>query len=110
MWPWIAFLGGRALGKGDPFWRQPSESSADWTSYGEPCPRQASLSDVRVIMTFMHVLKVESLCQAAMGQIPALECLLSGARGCTMVVFGSFAQDRRPSVMLPRVLGVFEPG
>jgi hypothetical protein len=31
-------------------------------------------------MTFMHVLVVESLCQAAMGWIPSLGCLLSDAR------------------------------
>jgi hypothetical protein len=32
-------------------------------------------------MMFMHVLMVELLCQAAMGRIPALKCLLLGAWG-----------------------------
>jgi hypothetical protein len=45
----------------------------------EPCPYRASLSDVKVIITFMHVLVVESLCQVTMGWIPSLECLLSDA-------------------------------
>jgi hypothetical protein len=34
---------------------------------------------VRVIMTFMHVSLVELPFQTVMGQIPALECMLSGA-------------------------------
>jgi hypothetical protein len=53
----------------------------DWITHGEPCHYRASLSDVRVIMTFMRVLMVESLCQAAMGWISALKCLLLGAHG-----------------------------
>jgi hypothetical protein len=32
-------------------------------------------------MEFMHVSLVEPLRQVVMGQIPALECMLSGARG-----------------------------
>jgi hypothetical protein len=48
---------------------------------GEPRPYQASLSDVRVIMTFMRIFMVELSCQAAMRRIPALECLLPGTRG-----------------------------
>jgi hypothetical protein len=32
-------------------------------------------------MTIMRVLVVELLCQAVMGWIPALECLLLGMRG-----------------------------
>jgi hypothetical protein len=42
----------------------------------------AILSNVRVIMTIMRVLMKELLCQAVMGQIPVLEWLLSGVRGC----------------------------
>jgi hypothetical protein len=48
----------------------------DRTSCGEPRPHQASLSSVRIIMVFMCVLVVESLCQVAMGQFPILECLV----------------------------------
>jgi hypothetical protein len=40
-----------------------------------------SLSDVRVIMTILHVLEVKFLCQVATGWIPTLECLLPGTRG-----------------------------
>jgi hypothetical protein len=39
------------------------------------------LSNVSVIMLIMRVYLVEFLCQAAMGWIPALECLLPGAHG-----------------------------
>jgi hypothetical protein len=46
-----------------------------------PAFTKASLSDVKVIMTIMHVLVVELLCQAITGRIPILKCLLSGARG-----------------------------
>jgi hypothetical protein len=53
----------------------------DWIIYGDPRPYQMNLSDVRVIMTIMHVLVVEFLCQLVMKQIPALKCLLLGARG-----------------------------
>jgi hypothetical protein len=53
----------------------------DHTFYGEPRPYQVSLFDVRVNMTIMRVLVEELLCQAVMGQIPALECLLLGACG-----------------------------
>jgi hypothetical protein len=42
---------------------------------------RANLSDVRVIITIMHVLVEELLCQAVMGWIPILKCLLLGARG-----------------------------
>jgi hypothetical protein len=58
----------------------------DHTFYGEPYPYQATLSDVRVIMVIMHVLMVELLCQAVTGQIPALECLLAGVRGCLLLL------------------------
>jgi hypothetical protein len=34
-----------------------------------------SLSDVRVIMTIMHVHVVELACQAVMERIPVLKCL-----------------------------------
>jgi hypothetical protein len=40
-----------------------------------------SLSDVKVIMVIMRVLMEELPCQAVMGHIPILECLLSGTRG-----------------------------
>jgi hypothetical protein len=43
---------------------------------------EVSLSDVRVIMAIMLVLVVELLCQAVMGQLQVLECLLPGLRGC----------------------------
>jgi hypothetical protein len=41
-----------------------------------PAFTEASLSDVKVIMTIMHVLMEELLCQAVTGRIPILECLL----------------------------------
>jgi hypothetical protein len=41
-----------------------------------------SLSDIRVIMSIMHILVEELPCQALTGCIPALEYLLSGLRGC----------------------------
>jgi hypothetical protein len=53
----------------------------DWIFYGELHPYHASLSIVKVIMLIMHVLMVELLWQAVMGQILALECLLPGAHG-----------------------------
>jgi hypothetical protein len=46
---------------------------------GSPAFIEASLSNVRVIMAI--VLVVELIYQAVTGRIPALECLLSGARG-----------------------------
>jgi hypothetical protein len=85
--------------------------SADRISCGEPLPCQASLSGVKVIMMFMRVLEMESLCQAATGWILALECLLSGTCGSQwlrlvlagvklpcrpmMPVSESYAQDQR---------------
>jgi hypothetical protein len=39
-----------------------------------------SLFNVRVIVTIMRVLAVELLCQAVMGRILILTCLLPGAR------------------------------
>jgi hypothetical protein len=39
------------------------------------------LSYVRLIMVFMPVSLVELPCLTVMGQIPALKCMLSGARG-----------------------------
>jgi hypothetical protein len=47
---------------------------------GEPHPYQVSLSDIRVVMTFMHVLIGELVCQAMTGWISDLECLLPDAR------------------------------
>jgi hypothetical protein len=41
----------------------------------------ASLSDVKVIMTIMHILIVKLLCQMVMGWIPVLECPLPGTPG-----------------------------
>jgi hypothetical protein len=75
------FCRGEAPGKGDLFWCWPSGSLVNQIFCGEPHFYRASLSDVRVIMTFMCVLMVELLCQAGMGWISALECMLSGARG-----------------------------
>jgi hypothetical protein len=43
---------------------------------------RASLPNVRVIMTIKRVPVVEQLCQAMMGWILALKCLLSSAHGC----------------------------
>jgi hypothetical protein len=66
-----------------------------WTgSFVEDAPPPligVSLSNVRVIMAFMCVLVVESLCQAMMGWIPALDWLLLGASGSQwlrLVLFG----------------------
>jgi hypothetical protein len=49
---------------------------------GKPTPIGGFLSDVRVIMMIMRILMAMSLCQAALGQVPVLECLLPGAREC----------------------------
>jgi hypothetical protein len=46
-----------------------------------PAFTRVSLSDVRVIMTIMHVAVEELLHQAATGWIPVLKYLLSGACG-----------------------------
>jgi hypothetical protein len=46
----------------------------------KPAFIRANLSNVRVIMTIIHVPVVEFRCQAAMGWIPALKYLLSYAR------------------------------
>jgi hypothetical protein len=50
--------------------------------YGEPRPYWASLSNVSVFMAIMHIFMVKLLCQAVMGWILVLECLLPGACGC----------------------------
>jgi hypothetical protein len=52
------------------------------SSMENPAFIEVSLSDVRVIMAIMLVLVVELLCQAVMGQLQVLECLLPGLRGC----------------------------
>jgi hypothetical protein len=39
---------------------------------------RASLSNVKVIMVIIHVLTMELLCQAVMGWVLVLECLLPG--------------------------------
>jgi hypothetical protein len=49
---------------------------------GKSAPIWGSLSDVRVIMTIMRILTVKSLCQAAMGWVLVLECLLLDTHGC----------------------------
>jgi hypothetical protein len=41
-----------------------------------------SLPNVKFIMAIMHVHVVEWLCQAVMGCIPILECLLLSVFGC----------------------------
>jgi hypothetical protein len=97
--------------KGGPFWCRPSRSLVDQIFYGEFHPHQASLSDIRVIMTFMFVLMVESICQVATRWISALKCVLSDVCGSLwlrlvlsgfkwpcrlrMPTSGSLAQDRR---------------
>jgi hypothetical protein len=53
----------------------------DWIFDGGPRPRRASLSDVKIIMMFMRVLMLESLCQTVMGHISALKFLASGPCG-----------------------------
>jgi hypothetical protein len=91
-----------------------------------PRPYRVSLSDVRVIMVFICILRVELLCQAVMRQIPALKCLLLGPRGSQwlrLVLTGSkwsrhprtlahglFAQYRRPPGMAFRGQARGEPG
>jgi hypothetical protein len=53
----------------------------------KPAFTRAGLSDVRVIMVIMCVPLVVSLCQVAMGQIPALEYLLPDVcRACGHVL------------------------
>jgi hypothetical protein len=47
----------------------------------DPSFTGVSLSYVRVIMMIMCVLMVELLCQAVIGRVPVLECLLLGAHG-----------------------------
>jgi hypothetical protein len=47
-----------------------------------PAFTEMSLSDGKVIMAIMHVLSLDLLCQAVMGRVPVLECLLLGARVC----------------------------
>jgi hypothetical protein len=49
---------------------------------GNPAPIRVSLSDVRVIVTIMHVLMVKWLCQVVMGWVPILEWLSPDMRGC----------------------------
>jgi hypothetical protein len=46
----------------------------------KPAFTRVGLSDVRLIMVIMRVL-VELLCQAVIGQIPILECILSDVCG-----------------------------
>jgi hypothetical protein len=41
-----------------------------------PAFTRMNLSDVKMIMVIMHVLKEEVLCQVVMGWIPILECML----------------------------------
>jgi hypothetical protein len=55
-----------------------------WTgSYTEnPTLIRASLSDVKVIMMVMRGHVVKLLCEAVMGWVLVLKCLLLGAHGC----------------------------
>jgi hypothetical protein len=46
-----------------------------------PVFTRESLFDIRVIMTIVHVLVVELLCQAVTGWVLVLECLLPDTRG-----------------------------
>jgi hypothetical protein len=50
---------------------------------GKPTPigGGGSLPDIRMIMTIMRILMVKSLCQAVMGRVPILECMLPDKRG-----------------------------
>jgi hypothetical protein len=57
----------------DPWWARSLMEKPAFTT--------VNLSDVRVIMVIRRVLVEELLCQAVTGQIPVLECLLSGAHG-----------------------------
>jgi hypothetical protein len=59
--------------------RVPYGLDLSWGS--PPLSGGGSLSDVGVIMMIMHVLMVKSLCQAVMGRVPVLKCLMSGVRG-----------------------------
>jgi hypothetical protein len=42
---------------------------------------RVNLSDIRLIMTIMHIPVEELLCQTMTGRIPVLKCLLSGVHG-----------------------------
>jgi hypothetical protein len=54
----------------------------DQTFHGDPTPMESGGGDIQCeIMTIMHVIMVMLLCQAAMGRVPVLQCLLPGARG-----------------------------
>jgi hypothetical protein len=66
---------------GDLFLCLLSGSLVDWIFYGEPHTFWTSLSNVRVIMVIIRVLRVELLCQVLTGHILALECMLLGAHG-----------------------------
>jgi hypothetical protein len=48
---------------------------------GNSAPIVGSLSNIKVIMTVMHVFVKELLCQTMMKHILVLECLLSGVHG-----------------------------
>jgi hypothetical protein len=69
---------GRAIWHGvdclDPWWIESLMENSVFT--------MVNLSDVRVIMTIMHVHVVELFYQATMGRISVLKWLLSHARGC----------------------------
>jgi hypothetical protein len=72
--------------------------------HGEPHPYRASLSDVTVVMMFKCVLMVESSCQATMGWIPTLECLLPDARGRLWLCL-VWSSIKWPSYMRTLLLG-----
>jgi hypothetical protein len=68
---------------GSKTWHGVDYPSLYWTEslVEKPAFNWAYLSSVRDIMVIMCVPLVEQLYQTAMGRIPALKCLFSGARG-----------------------------
>jgi hypothetical protein len=86
-----------------------------------PAFTKTSLSDGKVIMAIMYVLSLDLLCQAVMGRVPVLECLLLGARVCQRLrpilfgfkwprslrelALGLLAQYQEPPSMVTRGLG-----
>jgi hypothetical protein len=82
VWLWTTFPGGAkpprlviclSVDRPGPWW---TGSFMENTTF-----IRASLSDVREIVTIMHVLVEELLCHAMIERIPVLKCLLSRACG-----------------------------
>jgi hypothetical protein len=73
---------------------------------GNPALFEMGLSDVRVIMTIMHVLVVKPLCQVGMGRILVLECMLPGTRGPQRLhpVLSGIEWRFFPRILAPRPL------